>query len=236
MNPIIKEMFIRCIKTIENYLCYSALILSCLLNIGFFIHMMYYTVMFLEKVYLYFLEHFTFRANFIINIHNEDLPSLYFSYPIVFFFLFYYIIFFFHMAFAFREILYRHEFIMIWSNSTSFSITTFIYLYIFIFVYFPWFSHIFYDIYDKIEVNGISLFYIVSFIKLFDILLRSFLISYISFFFAKYKYKILIVLLSANFLIIAFYLFLCYTRLSLDMFLSIIYDKFKRKRKRKSGI
>lgn len=138
------------------------------------------------------------------------------------------------MFLIFREILYRHEYIMIWSNSFSFYTTTAIYLYIFVFFYFPWFSHIFYDIYDKIEVNGISLFYIVNFIKLFDLLLRSFIASYISFFFLKYKYQLLIILLSTKLFIFFLYLFLRYCRLSLAMFLSIIYDKFQRKRK--SGI
>lgn len=214
---------------IANYLNYSALILGCLLNVGFFIHMMYYTVMFLEKVYEYFMAHLSMRSNFIINIHQEDLPALYFSYPTVFFFILYFIIFFFHMFLTFREILYRHEYIMIWSNSVSFYTTTAIYLYIFVFFYFPWFSHIFYDIYDKIEINGISLFYIVNFIKLFDILLRSFLASYISFLFLKYKYKILIILISTKLFVLGFYLFLRYCGLSLRMFLSIIYDKFQRK-------
>lgn len=234
MNPVAKKILLQHIKNMANYLNYSILILGCLLNIGVFIHMMYYTVMFLEKGYEYFISHLSMRSNFIINIHQEDLPDLYFSFPTVYFFIIYFIIFILHMVFTFREILYRHEFIMIWSNITSFYITTIIYLYIFVFFYFPWFSHIFYDIYDKIEVNGISLFYIVTFIKVFDVLLRSFLISYISFFFFKYKYKLLIILLSTKLFVLIFYLFLRYYRLSLRMFISIIYDKFQRKRK--SGI
>lgn len=236
INPVFQKTYLRYILIIANYFNYSLLILSCLLNVGFFFHMMYYTVMFLEKVYLYFVAHLSMRSNFIINIYQEDLPTLYFSYPTVFFFIFYFIIFFLHIFYTFREILYRHEYIKIWSNAFSFYVTTYIYIYIFVFFYFPWFSHIFYDIYDKIEINGISLFYIVNFLKLFDILLRSYIASYILFFFLKYKYKLIIILVSSNVFIIALYLFLRYYRLSLKTLLYYIYEKFKIKRKRKSGI